>query len=139
MTLERVQVGPKAALRMLGAVHRRPGRPPQARAVRQLVGQMLAADEACEMWEQTAQRRIVLSEDHPGRPAGVILGVEVLLAVVYTGFSRSLLVERDVPLGSYLDEVEPEVGPAVADNGTELTTELTISTWVEDPGPTTTP
>lgn len=131
MPVARIEVSPRTALTMLRHVHQRP-KPPRGRAVVELARQMLAADEAREPWEQGELRRIVLSEDHPGRPAGVILGVEVLMAIVYSKRTRSLLVELDAPLKSYLDEVDPETGPAVAANGTVLDSHLTIGTWADD-------
>lgn len=131
MPVTRIEVSPRTALKMLQHVHRRP-KPPQSRAVIELAQQMLAADEAGEPWEQGELRRIVLSEDHPGRPAGVIRGVEVLMAVVYTKRTRPLLVELDAPLKGYLTEVDPEAGPAIAANGTVLDSHLTIGTWADD-------
>jgi hypothetical protein len=130
MTVERSRITPRTALRMLLAAHER-AEPPNRAVVAGLAQQMLDADEAGVPWEQGPDRRIVVS-----RIGGVIVGVEVLLALVHVGRARELHVDSNAPLQPYLSEVGSKVGLVVAGNGTELTTKLAVDAWVEDPGPT---
>lgn len=134
MPVERAEISPRMALGVLKHVHRR-HKPPSGNTVVRLAQEMLAADDAGETWAQGELRRVVFSAAQDDRPAGVIRGVEVLLAVVYTNTRRSLLVEHDAPLAAYLDEVDPETGPVIAGNGVPLDSHLTIGTWADDHQP----
>jgi len=130
MTVGRKLVTPAMALRALSSVHRSAG-PVDRTLVLELAQQMQAADLEDRLWRQPDGVRVALSASTATLPSGVLEGVEALLALVYVGEQRLMRVERHAGPPAAPDEL----GPAVASTGVRLDSEMTVVTWVEDPGP----